>query len=77
MKIANEARTRHAMLKLATHLGCPMELKQIFDKYDKLLKNCSNETESKHIKQLALSDINNLLDVYYKLNYQIDHKDKE
>lgn len=66
-EIASEAKTRKVIMGIAKNLGCHEELNQLFIKYDNLLRNCTNEVESKHIKMLALQEINNLLEVNYNL----------
>ena len=66
-KIASETKTRNVIMGIAKELGCHHELNQLFIKYDGLLRNCTNEQESKHIKMLGLSEINSLLDLHYKI----------
>lgn len=43
-------------------LGCEKELLQIFDKYDRLLRNCRNDEERKHIGSLGVIEVHKLLD---------------
>ena len=69
-KIASEKKTREVYLHIAKQLGCDGELKQIFDKYDALLRGCTNETESNHMKLLAISEINKLMETQYNLFYE-------
>jgi hypothetical protein len=70
-KIASEMKTRKVFLNLASKIGCEVELRHIFDKYDKILKNCTNESEITHIQALAVNEVNNLLQSYQKLSYNI------
>lgn len=67
VKIASEEKTRAVVMNIATQLGCQNELKEIFHKYDNLLRNCTNEVEANHIRMVALNEVNKLLEVNYNL----------
>jgi hypothetical protein len=73
-KVASEGKTRSALLLVARQLGCAGELQEMFVKYDNLLRGCTNEQESKHIKMIAIADINKLMETYYDLNYNTMNK---
>jgi hypothetical protein len=60
-KVASEYQTRQAMLKQAKRLGCEYEMRSLFNKYDNLLRNCSNHLEREGIAQLGAYEIGNLL----------------
>jgi hypothetical protein len=66
-KITNEKDTRKGILDLAKRQGCFQEAKQILDKYDILLSNCSNEVEKKHIALNGIAEIHKLLNVQGEL----------
>lgn len=59
-KPLSEYETRMKLFSLAKSLGCDKELKIIFQKYDKLLKNCSNQKEAKDIMILANVEVHKL-----------------
>ena len=59
-EIAPEYIFRKNMLDVARSLKCENELKQIFDKFDKLLRNCTNDTERSHISALGVQEVNQL-----------------
>jgi hypothetical protein len=60
-KILSEAETRKNILEIARHLGCEGDVIQIFNKYDGLLKNCTNEEEKKAIGLMGNMEIHRLL----------------
>lgn len=62
IKIIDEQTYRKSLLGEAKILGCEKELLQIFDKFDRLLKNCSNDEERKHIGSLGVLEVHKLLD---------------
>jgi hypothetical protein len=64
-EVSNEAESRNITLALARTLGCEMELRQIFSRYDTLLKNCRNLQERKAISAMGVQEISNLLDNQY------------
>lgn len=60
-KILSEAETRKNILEIARHLGCEGDVVEIFNKYDRLLKNCTNEEEKKAIGLMGNMEIHRLL----------------
>lgn len=63
----NEKATRKKLLLDAQVRFGPegaRQLQMMFNKYDKLLKNCQNESERQHIKKIAAAD------VYQALGYR-------
>ena len=59
-KIYSEYETRRNLLSTAEYFGCKKEMLQIFDKYDRALKKCTNETERKHIAACGAAEIHRL-----------------
>lgn len=55
--IKSEKEFRKDIITLAKKLGCDIEIKQIFDKFDVLLKNCKNLEERKQIAALGAIEI--------------------
>lgn len=55
-----EAETRTRMLGLAKRLGCEMDLRLLFERYDKLLKTCKNEVERQQISVMANVELHKL-----------------
>lgn len=60
-KALNEQQTRAKFLTFAKRLGCEAELRQTFDKFDALLRNCTNPTERQQIAILANVEVHRLL----------------
>lgn len=60
-KALSEEETRKVCFETAAKLGCTIELKMLFSKFDTLLSKVKNESESKHIKKLAAVEIYHLL----------------
>lgn len=56
----SERRFREALLFRAKTLGCDIDLKQIFIKFDNALKKCTNEKEYKHISACGAAEIHKL-----------------
>lgn len=56
-----EAETRRRLLVTAKMLGCEMEVRQIFDKTDRLLRGCTNEQERQQIATFGALELHNLL----------------
>lgn len=73
-KIASEIKTRAVFLNMASELGCKPDLIHIFNKYDKILLKCTNKTERKHLKVMAINEINNMFDSYTKMHYKLASK---
>lgn len=63
-KIADEATTRRRILDWAKVIGCEFEARKILDKYDHLLKNCTNEEERKDMAKVGIVELHQLLDCY-------------
>lgn len=59
-KPLTEAETRVKFYSLARRMGCEMELRQIFDKYDRLLKNCTDANERKQMAVMANVEVHRL-----------------
>lgn len=55
--ITPEKKFRKHILIMAKNLGCYMEIKQIMEKYDNILKNCTNELERKQIGTMGIAEI--------------------
>jgi hypothetical protein len=60
-KVLSEQDTRKKLLAHAFMIGCENEMKKLFEKYDKLLKNCTNNKERKDISKLGCYEIYALL----------------
>jgi hypothetical protein len=60
-KVVNEKETRKNFLSAARQLGCEKEMFLIFAKYDKLIKNCTNEKERQDISKLGVLEVYRLL----------------
>ena len=60
-KVLGEKETRRRLLKLARKRGCYEDMKILFEKYDKLMRNCTNEQERKDISACACVETYNLL----------------
>lgn len=56
-----EQETRRRMLAMAREQGCEKEMKLIFQKYDKLLRNCTNAKERADISKLGAYEVYRLL----------------
>lgn len=62
-KIPSEKETRSKFLNIAKAQGCEMELRQLFDKYDKLLKNNPDPESRKQVQVLATVELYKLLNM--------------
>lgn len=60
-KVLSEEVSRKNIYANAKRLGIYNEMKQIFDKYDKLLRLCKNEKERSDIQKLGVYEIHMLL----------------
>lgn len=60
-KILSERETRSRLLTHARMLGCEKDMLIIFAKYDKLLRNCSNEQERIDIGKMGSVEIYKIL----------------
>lgn len=63
-KVLSEKETRTNILRWAKIYGCDGDVLKIFDKYDKALKNCTNEIERRHIAHLGAVELHKLLDCH-------------
>jgi hypothetical protein len=63
-KVASEAEFRRAIIQKAFYMGCDDQVKQLFNKYDNLLKGCTNNVERKQISYLGIVELYKLLDCY-------------
>lgn len=66
-KIEDEKTTRTNYLAYAKMLGCEKEYLQLINKYDGLLRNCSNQEERKDIGRLGALEVNRLFSFYKHL----------
>jgi hypothetical protein len=57
----SEVEMRQRAINQAKAQGCEMEVRMLFDKYDNLLKNCSNPIERKHIAITAIAELHRIL----------------
>lgn len=60
-KILSEAETRKSVLEVARFYGCEKEAIQIFDKYDKLLRGCTNDGERQAIALMGNEELHFLV----------------
>jgi hypothetical protein len=60
-KVLQERETRSRLLTHARQLGCEREMLLLFAKYDKLLRNCTNEKERSDMAKLGAVDMYRLL----------------
>ena len=63
-KIDSEEKTRKSILHSAMRFYGPEGARQValhFDKYDKILKACGNESERAHIKKLAIMELHQMM----------------
>ena len=67
-KITPEDKQRQNILKLARAQGCEMDVINIFNRYDNLLKNCKNSEEYQHIAIMGITELHKLLNVQGELN---------
>ena len=60
-KVLPEQETRRRLLKHARLVGCEGDMKILFDKYDRLLRNCTNDKERVDIAKLGAYEMYRLL----------------
>lgn len=60
-KAISEDKSRENLLSQARNVGCEMEVRQILNKYDQLLKNCKNKSERDQMAILGLVELHKLL----------------
>jgi len=60
-KVLSEQETRFRLLKHARLVGCEGDMRLLFEKYDKLLRNCTNQQERDDISKLGAYEMYRLL----------------
>jgi hypothetical protein len=60
-KVLSEKETRRRLLNHAREIGCEHEMTFLFTKYDKLLRNCTNDKERNDIAKLGAYEMYRLL----------------
>jgi CTP-dependent riboflavin kinase len=60
-KVMSEKETRRKLLQHAREVGCEGDMIKILDKYDNLLRNCTNDKERKDISSLGAYEVYRLL----------------
>lgn len=60
MKVKSEKEMRRDILATAKRLGCDHEAKKIFDRYDSLIKKCTNEKEKKDMAVMGIAELHRL-----------------
>ena len=60
-KVLPEQETRRRLLKHARLVGCEGDMKILLDKYDRLLRNCTNTKERNDIAKLGAYEVYSLL----------------
>ena len=60
-KVLSERETRFRLLNHARLVGCEGDMRILFDKYDKLLRNCTNQKERNDISKLGAYEMYRLL----------------
>ena len=59
--VLSEQETRKRLLTHANLIGCYRDMLILFAKYDKLLRNCTNDKERKDIGKLGILEMYTLL----------------
>lgn len=70
MNIKTEYDTRKEILKQAHRFLGPEAVQQVkmhFNKWDKIIKNCNNDTEKSHMKKMAIAELYKLMGYYQGL----------
>lgn len=60
-KVVQEKETRRRLLTHARQVGCEKDMLLLFAKYDKLLRNCTNDKERADISKLGAVEVYQLL----------------
>jgi len=60
-KVLPEHETRRRILNTARERGCERDILILFAKYDKLLRNCTNDQERQDISKVGIFEIYSLL----------------
>lgn len=63
LKVKTEQQTRKDMLWLAKHQGCETELRQIFERYDRLMRDNPDPVARKQIAVMGSVEVHRLLNV--------------
>jgi len=61
--VKSEEQTKKDLLYLAKHQGCEMELRQVYERYERLLKNNPDSVSRKQIAVMGITEIHRLLNV--------------
>lgn len=64
-KILDEKTFRHNLMNEARAKGCEKELILLFQKFDKLIRTCTNPIEREHIAKLGVIEVHKLIDNGY------------
>lgn len=64
-RVLDEVDYRKKLFVVARTIGCDIQLRALFDKYDRLLLNCTNKSERKTIQTMGIKEISDLLDNGY------------
>ncbi len=62
-KVLSEVEMRTKLMNYAKNLGCDQELKMIYEKYYRLLRNCKNEQERQAIGAMGVEEVHKFLDM--------------
>ena len=60
-RVANERETRSRLLTHARMVGCEKDMLLLFAKFDKLMRNCTNNKEREGISKLGSVEVYRLL----------------
>ena len=60
-KILDERETRKRLLAHGRLVGCEKDMILLFEKFDKMMRNCKNEKERADISALGCVELHNLL----------------
>lgn len=60
-KVLTEQETRKRLLTHARIVGCERDMLLLFSKYDKLMRNCTNERERDDMRKLGAVEVYRLL----------------
>lgn len=60
-KVLSEAKTRENIMDWARYYGCEQEVILIFNKYDNLLKSCTNKEEREAIAVMGVQELHHLI----------------
>ncbi len=63
-KIIPEAKFRKQLLEKAKIYGCDIEIKAIIEKYDRILKRCTNDKEKKDIAIMAVAEVHKTMNCF-------------